>query len=279
MNILLISPSSGYWRGLGKKKIFNGKTFPFSMLSLLSVAALTPPEHEIRLIDEQVDDMPTNGDFDLVGITAMTATAPRAYELGDYFRSKSIPVVMGGFHPTFNVAEALEHADSVVIGPAGGAWPEVLADVQNGGLKQIYHGNPEIDPPCHLPKHLLDKKRYISVNTMYATLGCRNKCSFCSITSFFKGERYTRKIEDVVDELQSFHENFFMFIDDNLTQDRYYITGLLTAITPLQKKWVTQASIEIADDPELLKLLHQAGCVGVFVGLESFFGKRLMLAE
>ena len=270
MRILLISPSSGNWRGLGKKKLFNGKTFRFSQLSLLSVAALTPQKHTLRLVDEQIEDIPLDEDFDLVGITVMTATAPRAYELCSKFRKKMVPVVLGGFHPTFNIKESCSFADSVIVGPANKAWQQLLEDVEKGALKNVYCGTPEDTPRTSLPKHLLNKSAYLSVNTTYATLGCRNECSFCSITSFYGGKRYQRKIEDVMAELKSFREKFFMFVDDNLTQDREYIIKLLKAIAPLKKKWVTQASIEISDDDELLDLLKKSGCAGVFVGLESF---------
>jgi radical SAM superfamily enzyme YgiQ (UPF0313 family) len=269
MKILLIAPSSGHWKGLGRKKFFNGKTFRFSMLSLLTVAALTPKKHEIRLIDEQIDQLPDE-DFDLVGITTMTATAPRAYEICRMFRNRGIPVVLGGFHPTFNIYEGLQYADAIVVGPAGGAWTTLLEDVEKGTLKSMYKGDPNVKIPGPLPKHLLNKDGYISVNTLYATMGCRNQCSFCSITSFYKGERYKKSIADVINELYSFDETFFMFIDDNLTQDREYAIELFKAIAPLKKKWVTQASIEITDDPEMLHWLQKSGCAGLFIGLESF---------
>ena len=270
MRILLIAPSSGHWRGLGRKRFFNGRTFRFSMLSLLSVAALTPDTHEVRLIDEQCEDVPWDEPFDLAGITVMTATAPRAYELCGRFRQKGIPVVVGGFHPTFNIGEASRHADAVVAGPAGRAWREALADVEAGTLKPLYVGDPGVEIPEKLPRHLLDRSRYVSANTCYATLGCRNRCSFCSVTAFYDGKRYQRDVEAIVRHLGSFDETFFMFIDDNLTQDRDYALRLFKAIAPLGKKWATQASIEIADDPELLDWMRRAGCVGVFAGLESF---------
>ena len=275
MRILLIAPASGHWRGLGRKRLFNGKTFRFSMLSLLSVAALTPDAHTVRLIDEQLDEVPWDEPVDLVGITVMTATAPRAYELCRRFRAKGVPVVLGGFHPTFNIDEALQHASAVVAGPAAEAWPAALSDAEHGELKPIYRGNPNVEVPQALPRHLLNTRGYVSVQTCYATLGCRNQCAFCSITSFYEGKRYQRSIESVVAHLKSFDDRFFMFIDDNLTQDRDYALQLLKAIAPLNKLWATQASVEIADDPELLDWMAKAGCVGVFIGLESFSERAL----
>ena len=275
MNILLVAPASGAWRGLGKKRLFNGKTFRFSMLSALSVAALTPARHRLRIVDEQVEDIPWTEPFDLVGITVMTATAPRAYELCRRFGEKGIPVVVGGFHPTFNVEEALEYADAVVVGPAGEAWPTLLEDAEAGRLQRVYHGNPEVEVPMALPRHLLKAGSYVSVNTCCATMGCRNQCAFCSITAFYQGRRYRRAIEDVVAHLRSFDDTFFMFMDDNLTQDREYALALFEAIAPLRKKWATQASVDIADDPELLGWMQRSGCVGVFIGLESFSDNAL----
>lgn len=275
MRILLIAPASGRWRGLGRKWLFNGKTFRFSMLSLLSVAALTPDGHDVTLVDEQVDDVPWDQPFDLAGITVMTATAPRAYELCRRLRARGIPVVVGGFHPTFNVDEAASHADAVVTGPAGGAWPRVLADLAAGALQPVYRGDPHVEIPFTLPRHLLKARRYVSINTCTATLGCRNRCAFCSIPAFYGGRRYQRDVGDIVEHLRSFDERFFLFVDDNLTQDREYALRLCRAIAPLRKKWATQASVEIADDPELLESMRCAGCVGVFVGLESFSDSAL----
>lgn len=240
------------------------------MLSLLTVAALTPEEHTVRIIDEQLEEIPATVDADLAGITAMTATAPRAYELCLRFRQQGIPVVLGGFHPTFNADEAGRFGDAVVLGPAYDAWQALLKDLQAGTLQKQYYGNPEGAVPTTIPKHLLEKSNYLSLHTTYATLGCRNECHFCSIKSFYQGKRYVRDVGDIVTELRSFKSKFVMFIDDNLTQDRDYVKTLLTAMMPLKKRWVTQASIDIADDPELLKRMRDSGCIGVFIGLETF---------
>lgn len=270
MKILLVAPASGPWRGLARRGLFSGRTFRFSMLSLLTVAALSPDGTEVRLVDEQVDDLPGDEHFDLVGITAMTATAPRAYEIARRLRARGIPVVLGGFHPTLNTAEALEHADAVVAGPAYGAWPALVEDFRAGKLQRLYHGSLDARIPRALPRHLMPKGKYLTVNATFATLGCRHTCSFCSITAFHGGARRLRPVEDVAAEAASFRERFFIFVDDNLTQDREYALDLLRALAPLHKRWVTQASLDVADDSELVGALRAAGCVGLFVGLESF---------
>lgn len=269
MNILLIAPAAGNWRRIGQRKAFNGKAFRFSMLSLLSVAALSPRKATVRIVDEQVEEVP-DSPVDLVGITAMTAVAPRAFELCARFRAQGIPVVMGGYHATLNPEEALQHADAVVVGPAYGAWEQVCADVEEGRLQRVYHGNPDGEIPVHLPRHLLAKDRYVTVSSTFATLGCRNRCRFCSIHPFHGGRRCARPVKDVAAEVAAFPDRFFVFVDDNLTQDRAYALELSRALAPFGKRWVVQASIEIARDPELLTAMRDAGCLGVFVGLESF---------
>ncbi|HOL89784.1 MAG TPA: radical SAM protein [Anaerohalosphaeraceae bacterium] len=279
MKILLISPASGCWRKVGRRKLFNGRTFRFSMLSLLTLVKLSPYDAQITLIDEQIDEVPPDTDFDLVGITCMTATAPRAFELADHYRKYNIPVVLGGFFPTLNPDLALQHCDAVVIGPAMDAWPKLLDDLRANRLQKRYCGNPAGQVPASLPRHLLDKSKYSTTYATYATMGCRNRCKFCSIGTLYKSQHYCRPIPDVIAEIRSFPSRFFMFVDDNLTQNREYILNLLKELAPLKKKWITQASIEIADDPDLLSALQTAGCVGLFIGLESFTQSVLTLTE
>ncbi|HNV22024.1 MAG TPA: radical SAM protein [Candidatus Hydrogenedentes bacterium] len=269
MKILLIAPASGYWRRIGRRRFFNGKTFRFSMLPLLSVAELSPGDAEITLIDEQFQDIP-DGHFDVVGITAMTALAPRAYELCAHFRERGIPVVMGGYHATLNPGEALEHADAVVTGPAYGAWQRVCEDIQAGTLQRRYRGDVSLGIPKTVPRQLLDKRQYVTAHATFATMGCRNACRFCSIAKFHESRFFTRPVADVVAEVAAFDSPFFMFVDDNLTQDRDYAMALFEGLAPLGKRWVTQASLTIGDDEALLAAMQRAGCTGVFVGLETF---------
>ncbi len=279
MKILLISPASGNWRKIACRKLFNGKTFRFSMLSLLTVAKLSPADAEIRLVDEQIEDVPLNERFDLVGITCMTATAPRAFELCALFKEKHIPVVLGGFFPSLNPQAALKHADAVVVGPAFEAWPRLCEDVRRGRLERIYYGNAAGAVPAALPREMIHSEKYSTPNATYATMGCKNKCRFCSISAVYKAHHYTRPVDEVVGEIGSFGSKFFMFVDDNLTQNRDYALTLLEKLIPLKKHWITQASIEIAEDEQLLTALAKAGCVGLFIGLETFNVHNLAESE
>ncbi len=275
MKILLIAPASGNWKKIAARGVFNGRTFRFSMLSLLTVAKLSPADAEITLVDEQIEDIPFHDRYDVVGITCMTATAPRAFELCELFKKRHIPVVLGGFFPSLNPEAALEHADAVVVGPAIEAWPRLCDDLRQGTLQAIYYGNPGGAVPATLPRQMIERRKYSTLNATYATMGCKNKCHFCSISAVYKAAFYMRPIEEVVDEVASFESKFFMFVDDNLTQNRDYVLELLDRLAPLKKHWITQASIEIADDEVLLRKLSAAGCVGVFIGLETFNKKTL----
>ncbi|MBN1906235.1 MAG: cobalamin-dependent protein [Deltaproteobacteria bacterium] len=145
MKILLIAPASGRWKKIGNSPIFNGKAFRFSLLSLLSVAAETPGDIEIKIIDEQVDDIPWEQKFDLVGITCMTALAERAYEISAGFRKRGIPVVLGGMHPSFCPEEAIHYAGAVVVGDAEGIWKKVIEDARLGRVKGIYKNEAPVD--------------------------------------------------------------------------------------------------------------------------------------
>jgi len=277
MNILLIAPASGYWHHVGRRKYFNGKTFRFSMLSLLAVAAESPPDVNIRIVDEQVDEVPWEDPFDIVGITCMTAAAPRAYEIADHFRKRSIPVVLGGMHPTFCPEEAGRHADAIVRGEAEGLWCDVVEDVRNRCLKRIYHNSvpPVLHGLKHPPWHLLAGDKYGTIHAVQATRGCPNLCEFCSISAFHKGIHRQRPVQEVVVEVAKIPSRFFIFIDDNLTADVQYAKQLFSALIPLRKRWVTQATIAIADDLELVKLAASAGCAGIFIGLETFSERNL----
>lgn len=281
MNLLLVAPASGGWHHVGRARVFNGRTFRFSLLSLLTVAAETPAGWSVTIVDEQVDDVPLDGAFDLVGISCMTAAAPRAYEIAARFRARGIPVVLGGMHPTLVAGEALARADAVVVGEAEGVWPRVVADAGAGRLGGIYTA----DEPHSLvglkrpPRHLLDRRSYATLQAVQATRGCPSTCSFCAVSAFHHGRFRCRPVEEVVAEVRELPGRFFIFVDDNLTADRDYARALFAGLRPLGKRWVTQTSLDVADDVALVSSAAEAGCIGLFVGLESFRASNLAGVE
>lgn len=272
MKILLIAPASGPWRNVGRARWFNGRTFRFSLLSLLSVAAETPAGAQVRIVDEQVEDIPWEESFDLVGVTCMTALAPRAYEIAARFRERGTPVVLGGMHPTLCPDEALQHADAIVVGDAEGVWPRVVADACAGHLRGLYRSEtpPDLDGLKLPPRHLLNPERYATVHAVQATRGCPHGCDFCAVSAYHHHTQRRRPVADVIVELRTIPSRFFIFVDDNLVADRDYARELFEAMRPLKRRWVTQCTLSIADDPDLLQAAADAGCVGLFVGLETF---------
>lgn len=272
MKILLLAPTSGRWKEAARAKLFNGKTFRFSLLSLLSVAAETPQDVKVKIVDEQIEDIPWHEQFDLVGITCMTALAPRAYEIAAGFRKKNIPVVLGGMHPTLCSEDAGLHADAIVVGDAEGIWEEVIIDARKGSLKKIYHNSrlPDLTGLKSMPRDLLDRDSYSTINAVQATRGCPNTCEFCSVSAFHQQTQRQRPVEEVITEISQISDKFFILVDDNLTADREYATRLFEALVPLNKFWVSQSTIVIAEDSDFVRLAAASGCVGLFVGIETF---------
>jgi radical SAM superfamily enzyme YgiQ (UPF0313 family) len=277
MKILLIAPASGKWRKVARTGLFNGKTFRFSLLSLLSVAAVTPADAEVQIVDEQVDDIPWEADVDLVGITCMTALAPWAYEISARFRKRGVPVVLGGMHSTLLPEEALRNATAIVKGEAESVWPRVVEDARKGTLSGVYRNNGScslkgLKPP---PRHLLPSEKYSTVYAIQATRGCPHGCEFCAVSAFSGKTQHRRPVEEVAAEVAKIPDRFVLFVDDNLTADREYAARLFEALTPLKKHWASQSTLAIADDPEFVRLAAASGCIGLFVGLETFSEKNL----
>jgi radical SAM superfamily enzyme YgiQ (UPF0313 family) len=251
-------------------------------LGLAVLAALTPPEWEIAIFDENVrgPDYGTLPRPDLVGITAFTSQANRAYEVAAEFRSRAVPVVMGGIHATMCTEEALARVDAVVTGEAEPIWAQVLRDVRQGALKPRYagaHANMAEIPPA---RHDLLTGDY-ACGAIQTTRGCPLSCSFCSVTAF-NGHRYRqRPIADVVREFGAIREKHVLIVDDNLIGTRpehiARAKDLFRAMiqAKLRKHWMAQATINMADDEELLALAAQAGCTGVFVGFEALTTEAL----
>jgi radical SAM superfamily enzyme YgiQ (UPF0313 family) len=245
-------------------------------LGLLVLAGLTPPEWDITVVDENlgVPDYTAMPRPDLVGITAFTSQARRAYEVAAEFRASGVPVVMGGIHVTMRLAEASERVDAVVTGEAESIWGQVLEDARQGALKRVYTGTRLEMDRVPLARHDLLPTGY-RFGSIQTTRGCPLDCSFCSVPAF-NGRIYRRRpIENIVQEFKLIREKYVLIVDDNFIGTRKdhiaYTKDLLQAMIQanLGKKWIAQVTINIADDEELLRLAAKAGCSGVFIGFES----------
>jgi radical SAM superfamily enzyme YgiQ (UPF0313 family) len=242
-------------------------------LSLGIIAALTPSDWKIKLIDENFREF-RYYEADLVGITAFTSSAPRAYEIAALYREKGIPTVMGGIHASMLPEEAMKYVDVVVQGEAEPVWPEVIRDFEAGKLKPLYSGGfgKEIHQPK--PRRDLFHPGYICAG-IQTTRGCPLNCTFCSVSAF-NGKQYRfRPIEDVLDELEEIPQKYVFFIDDNIIgyspESRERARQLFEGIIRrgIKKYWISQSSINFADDPGLLKLAYRSGCKMIFLGIES----------
>lgn len=240
-------------------------------LGLAYVAALTPPGWDIRIADEVVEALPRDFQPDLVGLTSLTPTAPRAYEIASHFRARGVPVVMGGMHATLCADEAARHADAVLSGEAEGAWPQLIADFENGTLRERYDGGTSEMTNLPLPRRDLYRRRY-RVALISASRGCHYRCEFCALWKFEAGRFRARPIEDVLAELPHVpRAPVMLFTDDNMMADRDHALALFRAMAQrgLQRRHAVQASLDIADDDEMLAALKASGCFVVLIGLES----------
>jgi radical SAM superfamily enzyme YgiQ (UPF0313 family) len=266
--LILINPVNKARPGLRGKK--SSKVPP---LGLGIVAALTPDDWDVKIIDEHFTE-PTAEEADLVGITACTASANRAYEVAKIYRDKNIPVVMGGIHASLLPREASKYVDCVVVGEAEGVWPRVIADFESGNLKKIYKSEKIDLYYMPIPRHDLFHKGYM-FGAIQTARGCPMDCEFCSVTSF-NGHTYRqRPVENVLDEIEKIPQDLFFFVDDNIIG--YSKSNSKRALDLFQgmirrgikKDWFCQASLNFADDEEVLKYAAKSGCRMVVLGLEA----------
>jgi len=273
--LLLVLPRNdrGYWGKVSKK----GKT-GFVRLSLPTIAAMTPADWEVEILDARATSVDYGRKVDLVGITAFTAEIPSAYAIADGFRKNGTKVVMGGIHVSALPEEALQHADSVVMGEAEPVWKDLLNDVEQGELKSIYRSDKliEMDSMAVPRRELLNRKMYVSCfNTIQASRGCPFNCEFCAVTAFFGRKYRTRTVSDVINEIKRFDTRDFFFVDDNITGQKNFARELFQGLIPLNRTWGGQTSINIAKDDELLSLYAKSGGKYAFIGFESLSEQNL----
>ena len=241
----------------------------------IHLAAITPDEHEVRVIHQQLEPIDFETDADLIAISFFSGFANAAFALADAFRRRQKIVVGGGPHVSYNEEESLQYFDAVVTGEAENVWPQLLADAEKGAMKNIYRGTPCDMQNLPTPRYDLLPDQFFIKKVLQATRGCPFSCSFCTVPSLNPGFRL-RPVADVIrdaaydDFKYWWQRKVVWFWDDNLTIRRPYIRELLQAMIPLKKWWLTQASMDIAKDPELLDLMKASGCIGVFLGIESF---------
>ena len=241
----------------------------------IHLAAITPSAHEIKVVHQQVEPVDLDSEADLIAISFFSGFANADHRLAREFKKRNRIVVGGGPHVTYNEEESLRYFDSIVTGEAENVWEELLRDAEKGGLRNIYRGTPCDMKNLPTPRYDLLPNRFFIKKVLQATRGCPFSCSFCTVPSLNPGFRL-RPVEDVVRDAA--HDRFpfwwqrkvVWFWDDNLTIRRPYIRSLLQEMIPLKKWWLTQASMDIAKDPELLDLMRESGCIGVFLGIESF---------
>ncbi len=266
MTLTLIKPNIG--RKGHSMYVDEGRMEP---LQLGILAALTPAHVTVKLYDDRCEEIPYDEKTDLVAITVETFTARRAYEICREYQKRGVKVIMGGMHITLIPEEALEIADSIITGDAEDVWAGMISDAENGKLKRRYDAKPHAIPQEGVitRRDLFEGKGYLPITLLQFSRGCRYGCKFCASSAYFKATQYCREVEDVVKEIKSQKRKLLFFVDDNIVSDKEKAKQLFRALIPLKVRWVSQGSIDMLEDDELMRLMVKSGCLGHVIGFES----------
>lgn len=264
MNIALITP-----KGINSRaKPWMQKFLSYYRLTMPLLAAHTPKEHHLEIIDENVEPLP-NKDFDIVGISVMTSSAPRSYEIAKIYHAKGAKVILGGAHVTAMPSEAVKFSDAVVTHKGAGAWEKLIKDIEQNKLLTVYDGR-KYPFERKIPKRdLIESKYFWAVPTIQTTEGCNWNCRFCSVAIIDEDGFKTLPLEYIKKDLESIKKKHVGILDDNLFFERKFNIEFFSIIKSLGKTWATQAPVTIGRDKDLLKLMHDAGCIFVYLGIDS----------
>ncbi|HIJ83227.1 MAG TPA: B12-binding domain-containing radical SAM protein, partial [Magnetococcales bacterium] len=263
--------------------LFSKKQFSY-LLAIPTLIALTPKHHEVRVFDEHVEEIDFNWVPDLVGISARTMFARRAYEISDDYRQRGVKTVLGGIHPSMCMDEAMTHCDTVVSGEAEQVWPVLLQDAEKGQLQPSYKADSLVDLTQYPTpnRNNLNHKNYL-MDVVQTTKGCPFRCEFCSVYAYDGNRVRHKSVKQIIDEIKEIGQikhgfdkkKSIFFADDNMIANKKFALELFHALEPLGLNWSCQASINLAQDETLLHAMRRGGCGSVFIGLESIDDNNL----
>ena len=270
MHVTLIQPAMGHD---GPRYVASWKMEP---LSLATLAGLTPRMVDLAFWDDRMEPIPYDEPTDLVAISVESYTAQRSYQIAAQYRRRGVPTVLGGYHASLLPEEASQYADSVLVGQAEGVWARLLQDAAAGTLQPRYEATEPAQLAAVRPdRAIFEGKKYLPLTLVESGRGCRFGCDFCSIAAFYRSSFQARPVADIVAEIEAAQRKWIFLVDDNLTVDVERTKELCRALIPLKVKWVSQATVRSAEDPELLDLLVKSGCAGLLIGFESIDSDNL----
>ncbi|MEU1181202.1 radical SAM protein [Streptomyces sp. NPDC005820] len=281
--LLLISPRATFFGRNPKHQQFKRESREFQFFDytwtgfatgLIIVGSLTPPEYDVRYVDENIEPVDFDAEADLVALTGMTAQADRMYEIAAAFRARGVPVVAGGLHANLLPKEVALHVDAVCVGEAESVWPQVLHDFEQGELKPVYRQRGRADlTQAPRPRWELAQERYYPSVWVETSRGCPHTCRFCAATIRYRDKLGHKTVDQVIAEVELVRERFdnpyVLFSDDNFVVDRARTKELLRRLVPLGIKWSGQSDVSFYKDPEILELMHESGCMMMLIGFES----------
>ncbi len=282
MKIILIVPHIG--RKSSDKYV---RTWMIEPLPIATIAGLTPPEVELKFIDERIGEKIDFDEFsDLVGINVEAYTAKRAYEISAEFAKRGVKSIIGGYHAMLMPHEVKQYAHSVMKGSAEDVWEDVIEDCKKGELKREYEPKPLKEIKFRLPRrNIFEGKNYLKLKCVETGRGCPFDCEFCSVASATNSKFIAKPIDLIIEDIKQTGSKVIFFVDDNIVGDIKYTKELLRQLIPLKIKWISQGSLNMAEDEELLQLMQESGCAGILIGFESLkkeslkkMGKNFMVS-